>query len=176
MDIYEHEVVPLSGLSYCSVSAVFKETDGYSVFIFKQPDACWCPYTRTITTERTLKLRMKMTEYAMRSYMVYNRRYIRCIYAHKPLIKDGEEEEDIFNQQVSLQVMEEYNQPYIDEFGLYVYMRLEISELNYDVDLRYDADPELEKLYNYDLRISEPSSTGDGLQTNYVQPSLATTV
>jgi len=176
MEIYGTEVIPLQGLSSCSVDAVFQELDGYSTYIFKQPDIVWCPYRQIIMPYRTLKLVMQMPEPIVRKHVLYNPRYIRCIYAHAPLIKDTECEEEAYEKQLQMQLMKESNLPMIDEFGMYVYMRLEISEEPFDLDLRITEHTEREKFYNYDSCYSKPSLTGDRVSEDNLRPSLVHTV
>lgn len=176
MDIYGTEVIPLQGLSSCSVDAVFPESNGYSTFIFTQPDIVWCPYRQVLSAYRTLKLVMKIPEPMVRKHILYTPHYIRCIYGHALMLKDTEVEEHIYQRQLQLQVMRESNIPIIDEFGRYVYMRLELSKEPYDVDLRLTEHTELEKLYNYDLRDSEPTFTGNRLSKDNLQSSLVHTV
>lgn len=150
---------PIQGT--CSLSAVYYG-DGEPVYVFTQNVRGWCPYRRVVSEVRTLKLKMHTSESMIRSHLVRNKTYIRAIYGHKPFIKAGEDTLEIAEKLIESQLITEYEFPIIDEFGMYVYMRLEVCAHNQDIDLRYTTDSQLENKYNYDLRDSIPRNRGEG--------------
>lgn len=174
MTIYDQYVSTTQVLQAASLESVY-HGDGFPVYVFTQPTIGWCPYRKVVSSVRTLKLRMNISESMMRRHLLYNKVYIRAIYGHSPLIKDGEEEYEVWEREVRRQLITEHEQPYIDKFGMYMYIRLVLGTHTQDIDLRYTEDLELEKLYNYDLCDSKPSDTTHRVATGVISRSLVST-
>ena len=162
MILYNTEWEINQSLTPCSIHEAYRTDQGLHV-VLRQEDSIWCPYRRIISPYRTIRLYMQTSEVALRSNMLRNTYYIRAILAHDLLLKAGEDDYDLYQRQLELQLVTEHEEPYIDEFGLYVYQRLEVSMQPSDVDLRYTNDIELENLYNYGIRKSRPVHTSAGL-------------
>jgi hypothetical protein len=145
------------------------------LFIFLQDTPGWCPYRKIVTENRTIRVRLAISESVMRRHMLYHPVYIRAIYGHSPLVKEEEQEYDMFQHQVERQLVTEHEFPVIDEFGMHVYVRLEIGNNNQDVDLRYTEDTTLEKLYHYDICDSKLQLSGVRMDESHIQPSLVST-
>lgn len=145
------------------------------LFIFMQDTPGWCPYRKIVTENRTIRVRLAISESVMRRHMLYHPVYIRAIYGHSPLVKEEEQEYDMFNYQVEKQLVTEHEAAIIDEFGMHVYVRLEIGNNNQDVDLRYTEHTELEKLYHYDICDSKLQLSGSRMEEGHIQPSLVST-
>ena len=174
MIVYDSEVNTTQVLVPARLHCVYPDPVK-PLFVFLQDSPGWCPYRKIVTENRTLRVKLPITESILRRHMLYTPVYIRAIYGHSPLVKEEEQEYDKFHEQVAKQLITEHEFPVIDEFGMHVYMRLEIGNNNQDVDLRYTEDINLEKLYHYDICDSKLQLSGSRVEKNHLQSSLVGT-
>lgn len=174
MIVYDKEIDTIQVLTPARLHCVYPDPVK-PLFIFLQDTPGWCPYRKIVTDNRTIRVKLAISESVMRKHLLYNPVYIRAIYGHSPLVKEEEQEYDMFLKQVQKQLVTEHESPTIDEFGMHVYMRLEIGNNNQDVDLRYTEDAQLEKLYHYDICNSKLQLSGVGVEEGFLQPGLAST-